>query len=221
MPTISKEDYIKTIFNFHNEDGLPVTTSKIANKLEVTNSAISEMAKKLAMEGYLDYSKYKGMNLTRSGEKVAMQILRRHRLWELFLIEVLGLSWDEVHDEAEKLEHSTSDSLIDKIDEYLGFPKFDPHGSPIPQRNGILPKIPKSIPLTDCEVGNSYSIVRVNDSDNELMAYLLKIGLVLSSSLFLSDRLSFDNSITIKLADATYSLSEKVAEQIFVAEEIL
>lgn len=215
MSTISKENYLKAIF-LHNHIGENASTSKVANKLSVSNAAISDMAKKLSQEGLISYEKYRGMELTAEGEKIALRVLRRHRLWESFLIKALGMSWNEVHDEAERLEHHSSDSLIDKIDEYLSFPDFDPHGEPIPKKNGTFPKIPKSISLSEVQVGNTYQIIRVNDQNTELMNYLTKNNLLLNSKLEVVDKLSFDNSVVVKVDNKKNSLSEKISKSIFV-----
>lgn len=216
MPTISKENYLKAVYSRKTESGGGATTSELAEKLEISNAAISDMAKKLSEQGLITYAKYKGMELTSKGEKLALKVIRRHRLWELFLIQVLGLSWSEVHDEAENLEHSTSDFLIDKIDEYLGYPKFDPHGDPIPQKNGTIPKTPEVIELKNAEVGVKYKIGRVNDSSSELINYLTKIGIKLAKEIEIVEKLSFDNSVIVKIDSKNHSLSEVVASNVFL-----
>ena len=218
MSTISKENYLKAVFNTNYEDGVRANTSGLAEKLEVSNAAISEMAKKLSDEGLLTYAKYKGMGLTDKGEELALQIIRRHRLWELFLIESLGLSWSEVHDEAEHLEHSTSDFLIDKIDEYLGYPEFDPHGSPIPQKDGSIPEVPESFPLKDAETGKRCVVIKVNDSRSDLIHYISRIGIKLRKEVKIIDKLEFDNSVIVEIDGNNHSLSEFVARNLFVAE---
>ena len=197
-------------------NGASVSTSQVAHELDVSNAAISEMAKKLCKQGLVSYEKYKGMELTGEGEKAALAVIRRHRLWELFLIEVLGLSWGEVHEEAEKLEHYTSDFLLDKMDEFLGAPEFDPHGDPIPRKNGELPDLPDFISLADTEKGKMYKIVRVDDRNSELIKYFTKLGLGLDKNIEIVDKLSFDNSVIIKIDGNINSLSAKVAENLFV-----
>ncbi len=216
MPTVSKENYLKAVYNRINEEGTGATTSALAEKLEISNAAVSDMAKKLADEGLITYEKYKGMQLTNSGKKIALRIIRRHRLWELFMIQVLGLSWSEVHDEAENLEHSASDFLIDKIDDYLGYPKIDPHGDPIPQKNGSIPKAPEVIELKEAEVGKKYKVGRVNDKNNELIIYLTKIGISLSKEVEIMEKLAFDNSVIIKIDSTQHSLSEIVSSNVFL-----
>ncbi|KUG25794.1 mn-dependent transcriptional regulator mntr [hydrocarbon metagenome] len=216
MPTISKENYLKAVYSRVNEVGSGATTSSLAEKLEISNAAISEMAKKLSDEGLITYEKYRGMELTGEGKKIALRVIRRHRLWELFLMNVLDLSWSEVHDEAENLEHSTSDYLIDKIDRYLGYPKFDPHGYPIPQKNGVIPKTPDLVKLKDAISGKKYKVSRVNDANNDMMIYLTKIGMSLSKEIEVVEKLAFDNSVIIKVDSERHSLSELVASNIFV-----
>jgi DtxR family Mn-dependent transcriptional regulator len=216
MSTISKENYLKTIFNNSIDSGSNATATKLANDLSVSTAAITDMAKRLCEDGLVTYEKYKGMELTSSGEKAALKIIRRHRLWELFLKEVLEMSWSEVHDEAEKLEHHTSEFLIDKIDKYLNYPDFDPHGHPIPRKNGTIPKTPNVIPLSKCEKGILCEFVRVNDRDNELIDYLAKVGLELNSKFEVVDKLAFDQSISIRFNNKILSMSKKITESIFI-----
>jgi DtxR family Mn-dependent transcriptional regulator len=216
MSTISKENYLKTLYTKDKIENVVVTTSQIAESLNVSNAATSEMAKKLSNQGLVNYKKYKGIELTNRGEKIALNVLRRHRLWELFLMEVLNLTWDEVHDEAELLEHQTSENLIDKIDEYLNFPEFDPHGSPIPNKKGKLPLMPKLKPLLSGEEGATYSVARVSDKNSELIKYFTKIGLTLNKKIKIIEKLTFDNSIVIELNNSSISLSEKTAQSVFL-----
>lgn len=216
MSTISKENYLKTIFNYKISFGENATTTKVAQDLSVSNAAITDMAKKLSDEGLISYEKYKGMELTTTGEKIALKVIRRHRLWELFLVKALGIGWNEVHDEAEKLEHHTSEFLIDKIDEYLGFPEFDPHGHPIPKKNGTLPKTPKVIQIAEAEKNIVYEFVRVDDKDSELINYLIRVGLLLNTELIVIDKLAFDNSVTVSFNKKNLSLSKKLTKSIYV-----
>lgn len=216
MSTVSIENYLKTILNQRMTMGNGATTSQMATDLSVSNAAVSDMAKKLSRQGLVNYEKYKGMELTSKGEKIALKIIRRHRLWELFLIKVLGLGLSEVHDEAEKLEHFSSDFLIDKIDQFLNFPDFDPHGHPIPKKNGALPKLPNLIKLSDAEIGSKYQFVSVNDKDSALINYLVKSGLLLGSKMEVIDKLDFDKSLTVKFNTTILSLSNKISDSVFV-----
>ncbi len=217
MSTISKENYLKAIYQ-NLSLGVAATTSKLSNDLEVSNAAISDMAKKLSKEGLISYEKYKGMVLTKEGKKIALDVIRRHRLWEAFLAKVLGIPWGEVHNEAERLEHHSSEELINKIDEYLGYPDFDPHGDPIPRSNGNLPDAPKFIPLTKTKVGTAYKIARVNDKNTDLIRYFTKIGLKINGKLKVVDRLSFDDSLHVEINGRPFTFSEKIAANIFVNE---
>ncbi len=216
MATASREDYIKAIYSKSGDSGVPVTTSYIAEKLSVSQAAISDMLKKLNSEGMVEYKKYKGVVLTTKGKLAALRVLRRHRLWELFLMEVLGMDWDEVHIEAEKLEHETSDSLIDKIEAYLNYPKLDPHGAPIPNKDGVMPKIEDSIPLTQVSSGEDYEVLRVNDNNSELVKYLASIGLVLNSKFKVNEKRQFDNSVSIQINNSDVSLSSTICANVFV-----
>lgn len=216
MSTISKENYLKLIYSHSTNLGSKATTSRMAESLSISNAAISDMAKKLSKEGLVTYKRYKGMQLTEEGEKAALKVIRKHRLWELFLLEVLKIPWAEVHNEAEKLEHYTSDFLMDKIDDYLGYPEFDPHGHPIPRKDGTLPKIPKLIPMLKCEKGKIYELAQVDDSNDELIKYLSKIGLVLHTPFEVVDIVSFDQSMMITFSGKTVTVSEKIAKNILV-----
>ena len=216
MSTISKENYIKAVYHLNRNGEDSVTTSKIAQTLEITNAATSDMAKKLSESGLLNYEKYKGVELTGSGEKMALKIIRRHRLWEIFLMEVLGLSWSEVHDQAELLEHTSSDLLMDRIEEFLNFPKFDPHGDPIPDKNGVLPAHISGICLKDAEVNKRYTVVRVDDKQSEFIEYISRLGINISCSLNIIEKLSFDNSVMIGIDGNKHLISEKASEKIFV-----
>ncbi len=218
MSTISTENYLKKIFNYSQAFGESINTVKLAQELSVSNAAISDMAKKLAKQGLVTYEKYKGMELTSTGEQMALNVIRRHRLWELFLIKVLDLPWSEVHDQAEVLEHHTSEKLIDRIDEYLGFPDFDPHGHPIPKKNGTLPESQQYITLSEASEDSFYKLMQVDDGDKELVNYLSKVGLVLNTEFEVVHKLDFDKSFTIKFNDKTLSVSQKISESIYLKE---
>lgn len=217
MATVSIENYIKTIYQSRDSFD-KISTSEMADKLDVSNAAVSDMAKKLSSSGLISYKKYEGIELTEKGLKLAMQVIRRHRLWELFLTRVLGLSWSEVHQEAERLEHHSSDSLVNKIEEYLEYPTVDPHGDPIPDREGNMPKLPEFTKLIECRAGQMYKVIRVHDKDTELMNYLSRIGVTLNKKIKVTQKLSFDNSVIIRVDGSEHILSEKISEHIFVVE---
>ncbi len=218
MSTISTENYLKKIFNHKKAFGEKINAVKLAQELSVSKAAISEMAKKLSKHGLISYEKYKGMELTDKGENMALNVIRRHRLWELFLIKVLDMPWSEVHEQAEILEHHTSEKLIDRIDEYLGFPDFDPHGHPIPKKNGTLPGDQDYITLADAAEGSSYELVQVDDHEKKLISYLTKVGFVLNTQFEVINKLDFDKSFTIKFKDTIISLSQKISDSLYLKE---
>lgn len=219
MPTISKEDYLKAIYSIANANDSVVTTSEVAEKLDVSKAATSEMVQKLSGLGYLNHERYRGVTLTEEGRRAALNIIRRHRIWELFLKDVLGLTWSEVHDEAELLEHSTSEFLIEKLDAYLGYPSFDPHGEPIPDRDGNMPAVPALLPLAKCEPGKSYLLAKVFDESAELMNFFSGIGLALNVRVTVRSRLAYDNSTIVIIDGIPHSLSEKAGNNLFFISE--
>jgi DtxR family Mn-dependent transcriptional regulator len=184
--------------------------------LNVSPASVSEMINKLSGEGWITNEPYHGFKLTKKGEKIAVNLVRKHRLIEVFLQQHLKYEWDEVHNEAEKLEHAISDTFIDKLDEYLGFPQFDPHGDPIPDKNGHIAATHYKL-LTNADAGREYMIAKVNDASNEILQYLSKIGLKLNSNISLNEKIDFDGSVLITLAGKKHLLSHKMAELIFVA----
>jgi len=218
MPSISKENYIKAVYSLCQNNSGSVSTSALAAKLEITNAATSDMAKGLSKQGFIKYEKYKGVSLTQKGEKTAIEIIRKHRLWELFLMKSLELGWEEVHSEAEHLEHQTTEFLMNKIDDFLGNPKFDPHGEPIPQKDGTIPNMDAQIPLNKSKVGKEYVVKRVSDESKEVMDYFTEIGLNLNSKIKIKNFLKYDNSTIIELNDNVHSFSEKIGKRIFVSQ---
>ncbi len=216
MNSASREDYIKSIYSRSLETDGAVTTSYIAERLRVSQAAISDMLKKLKSEDFVHYEKYKGVILTEKGIETAKKVLRRHRLWELFLTKSLGMKWEEVHDEAERLEHETSEELINRIEKYLNYPKFDPHGAPIPDANGLMPEVESAVPLNDAAADEYYTVLRVNDDNREMIEYLSSIGLAIGTKIKLAEVRKFDQSVSIKLKSKTYSLSSMICKNVFV-----
>ncbi len=216
--TISKENYLKSIYTLAKGNGNFVSLTELSKELNVSKSAVTEMSKKLFLQGCIKYVKYKGIKILPKGKKIALKVIRKHRLWELFLLETLGLSWDEVHSEAEKLEHSSSDFLIDKIDEHLKYPKIDPHGEPIPDKNGNYRLEIKDFPMSNCEIGKQYKITRVNDRKEDLIRYLSQINIQLNKKIKIIDKLKFDNSIIIDIDGNIHSLSNKLVSNIYLSK---
>jgi DtxR family Mn-dependent transcriptional regulator len=216
MFSTSVEDYIKHIYELQSE-GSKVNTSSLALKLNVSPASVSEMISKLTKPGWIENTPYRGFSLTDKGEKIAVNLIRKHRLIEVFLHQHLGYSWDEVHVEAEKFEHVCTDKFINKLDEYLGYPKFDPHGDPIPDINGNISD-KKNMMLCDAEPKRSYTVRKVNDTSDEVLRYISGIGIKLNTEIFLSEKISFDESVLITINGVNHLLSKKIAENIFVGE---
>ena len=173
MFTLSEENYLKTIYHLELDTDKGVSTNAIAKKLETKASSVTDMIKKLSEKEVVVYKKYKGVTLTVFGKKTAANIVRKHRLWEVFLVEKLNFSWDEVHDVAEQLEHIKSSKLVDQLDAFLGFPSHDPHGDPIPDKDGVFKTIEKSL-LSTLEKNETGVCVGVDDSSSEFLKFLDK-----------------------------------------------
>lgn len=214
MKNISTEDYVKAIYKIEAK-AKKATTTALASELEVANASITDMVKKLSEKGLLRYERYQGVELTAKGRKMALSILRRHRLWEMFLVEHLGFSWDKVHDEAERLEHVTSEELERHLDKALGFPAIDPHGDPIPDKNGIVASSPDAS-LNRCTVGDVVRVVRVSDESSALLQHASKIGLGLNRKFAIKEKNEFDGSMMVKVGAKVQLVTREVAEAIFV-----
>jgi len=214
MANKSTEDYIKNIYKLQRE-GEKVTTSALAANLQLSDPSISDMIKKLSGRGLVRYAPYRGVELTASGKRMALKIVRRHRLWEMFLAQFLGFSWDQVHDEAELLEHVTSDELERKLDEALGFPVRDPHGDPIPTFDGELTRT-EFMPLTTYDAGDVVRVARVSDEDPEMLQHATKLGLELNTRIVVKEKLNFDGSMVVKVKSKERFLSKQLAAAIFV-----
>jgi DtxR family transcriptional regulator, Mn-dependent transcriptional regulator len=210
------EDYIKTIYTLELEsEGDGVSTTKIAEVLEVSSASVTNMIKKLAKMGLVRYESYYGATLTDSGEKIALEIIRHHRLLELYLKEVMGYSWDEVHDEAEKLEHHISERFEDKIAELLNHPTHDPHGDPIPSKDGIMPEIATE-PLTDADVGDQLMLGRVTNQEPELLRYLETKGLIPGIELEVIEKAPFKGPVTVKVDGEKQVIGYEVAVNLYM-----
>ena len=215
MFTLSEENYLKAIFHLESISGKGTSTNAIAKKLCTKASSVTDMIKKLAEKNLLIYKKYQGVTLTYIGKKVATGIVRKHRLWEVFLVDKLNFSWDEVHDVAEQLEHIKSPKLINELDLYLGFPKMDPHGDPIPDKEGNFQKIEKRL-LSSLEVNQFGICIGVNDSSSEFLKYLDKHAISLGQQIRVLSKESFDKSITIQINNKEISISHKIANNIYI-----
>ncbi|QYJ69149.1 metal-dependent transcriptional regulator [Flavobacterium litorale] len=213
--TYSEENYLKTIYHLSTGTGKGITTNAIANDMESKPSSVTDMIKKLADKELVVYKKYQGVSLTEKGRFTALMIVRKHRLWEVFLLEKLDFSWDEVHDVAEQLEHIKSEKLINKLEEFLDFPTEDPHGDPIPDREGNVKKIDKKL-LSEVAPGAKVLCVGVKDSSPAFLQYLDKQQIALGSAITVLSKEDFDMSLTLRVHDAEMTVSNKIAANLFV-----
>jgi DtxR family transcriptional regulator, Mn-dependent transcriptional regulator len=211
----SEENYIKAIFHLQQQDGT-VTTNELSHELKTKPASVTDMMKKLKAKKLLHYQPYQGFRLSSEGNKVALTIIRRHRLWEYFLAEKLKFSWDEVHAVAEDLEHVSSKKLIDKLDEFLGFPRTDPHGDPIPDANGKI-ETSKKICLTALPFNTAAIVISVSDQSSEILELLEHKKITIGVKLEVKKRFEFDESLEIKTGrQPAFSISKQLAENIFV-----
>jgi DtxR family transcriptional regulator, Mn-dependent transcriptional regulator len=215
MNTVSKEDYLSIIYKYQDSRG-EIKPIAIAQKLQISQAAVTDMLKKLASNKYILYEKYKGVRLTPRGQEFALNMVRRHRIWEVFLQKMLGMPWDKIHEEAHRLEHSSSDNLIDRLEVLLKFPEFDPHGDPIPSKSGKMPKIKKQFALSQLKEGDSGVVKRVNDFDEQFLVYLTGLGINLNEIIHIKEKRGFDNSLLISIKGSLWNISQKLADNIFV-----
>ena len=217
MLSQTEENYIKAILSLSesNKD-FETSTNKIAAKIKTKPPTVTNMLRNLKTKKLITYEKYKNVQLTGEGKKVAHQIVRKHRLWEVFLYEKLKFSWDEIHEIAEQLEHTVSDKLTDKLDEFLGFPTVDPHGDPIPDKNGKVIKLDVHT-LSSAARKKKLTIASLSNSSDEFLKYLDKIGLSIGDVIEITDKEVFDNSILVKHKKRVMTLSDGVAKNILVS----
>ncbi len=215
MITLSEENYLKAIYHLERQKGGSVSTNAIADKMETKASSVTDMSKKLADKDYVVYKKYQGVSLTEKGRKIAANVVRKHRLWEVFLVEKLNFSWDEVHDVAEQLEHIKSPKLINELDAFLEFPTHDPHGDPIPDKDGNIFVLDK-ISLSKVAVNDSCTCVGVIDSSAAFLKYLDKHKIALGTQIKVVEKESFDESMTLLIHDTELNISKTVANNIYV-----
>ena len=215
--SITEENYLKAIFSLSNNNKKTVNTNQIAEHLAMKPASITDMVKKLSTKKLVLYEKYKGTSLTTLGEKIALSVIRKHRLWETFLVEKLSFKWDEVHELAEQLEHINSQELVKRLDDFLGNPKFDPHGDPIPDENGII-DFKQSTILSSLAVKEKGIVMGVNDSTDLFLKYLNKLGISLGTKIVVIEKIPFDSSLEIVIDDLPTSLiiSAEVANNIYL-----
>ena len=213
--TRSEENYLKAIFHLGNGEPGSITTNAIAEQMETKPSSVTDMAKKLAEKGFVHYKKYQGISLTDSGTRTALSIIRKHRLWEVFLVKKLDFTWDEVHEVAEQLEHIKSEKLIDKIDALLDFPKYDPHGDPIPTKDGKFMERDKQL-LSDMPINTQGVCVGVKDSSAPFLKFLDKNKIALGNTIKILDKEDFDQSLQILMEGKELRISHQIASNLYV-----
>lgn len=213
--TLAEENYLKAIFHLEYESEGEVSTNAIAERMETKPSSVTDMVQKLGEKDLLVYKRYKGVQLTEEGRKLAAYVIRKHRLWEVFLVDKLNFHWDEVHEIAEQLEHIQSEELIIRLNAYLGNPDFDPHGDPIPDENGILKRTEKKL-LSDLDK-NQYGIcVGVKESSADFLQYLDKKKISIGTKILVLGKEFFDGSMIIRVGENQFFISIKIAENLFV-----
>jgi DtxR family Mn-dependent transcriptional regulator len=217
--TFSEENYLKTIYNLHMQELSKITPTAISEALGNNPASVVDMIKKLTEKKLLEYQKAKGVKLTETGMNVAISIVRKHRLWESFLVQKLGYGWDEVHDIAEQLEHVHHPNLADKLDKFLGHPQYDPHGDPIPKANGDSAESYKTI-LAEIAEGTTCRVVAVKDTSAPFLQYLGKLSIAIGTTITLAEKIPFDGSMIIRIGDNTLNttVSRVFAENLLVQE---
>lgn len=217
MLSLTEENYLKAIFHLAESAAKPVLTNEIAEAMATKPASVTDMVKRLASKKLITYERYYGVTVTKQGKTEALNIIRKHRLWETFLVEKLGFSWDEVHEVAEQLEHIHSSVLIEKLDEFLGFPSADPHGHPIPDKSGKF-HVGRQIPL--CEsTGKKATARAVKNSTPSFLQYLSKIGVYIGATIQIIEKIEFDGSLEIILdGKKKVYISKEASENILVTE---
>jgi DtxR family Mn-dependent transcriptional regulator len=213
--TLTEENYLKAIFHLSQKSEGEVSTNAIAEQIDAKASSVTDMLKKLAEKNLITYIKYKGVKLTENGRLTAVDIVRKHRLWEVFLVDKLNFSWAEVHDIAEQLEHIQSPKLINQLVAFLDFPTYDPHGDPIPNKEGEIVKTNK-IMLSKATANADYTCVGVLDSSSDFLKYLDKHQIGLGTDILVVDKEDFDQSMTITIRDKTMIMSKAITNNIYV-----
>ncbi len=217
MISRAMEDYLKAIYQFANNED-KVSTSNLAQEMNCSPASVTNMLQKLSELKLVEYEPYQGVTLTTAGKKIALEILRHHRLIELYLSDVLGYSWDKVHAEAEQLEHVISEEFEDKIDRALGHPTIDPHGDPIPTKEGKI-AVPPFQSLWETPGGEKVKVCRVSDRDPKVLRYLASIGILPDVEINVLKKGPFNGPIHVQINDREHSLSEELANQIFVVSK--
>lgn len=217
MVSQTEENYLKALFHLTNEiqDKTEAGTNELADALDVTPATTNNMLKKLKEKKLVAYEKYGKITLTKEGRSLAVEIVRKHRLWETFLYEKLNFTWDEVHEVAEQLEHIKSAKLVEQLEKFLDYPEIDPHGDPIPNDKGEI-KFVRRKTLAEIEVDETCKLIAVKDNSSPFLQYVVKLGLGLSSEIKIISRQEFDGTMEIEVDKTRSTISKKVAQNLFV-----
>lgn len=214
--SFTEENYLKAIYSLSERDAFETSTTQIAERLQTKPPTVSDMLRKLAEKKLISYEKYKKVQLTKAGRQLAILVIRKHRLWEVFLHDKLEFAWDEVHEIAEQLEHIHSEQLIERLEKFLNFPKYDPHGDPIPSAKGELNESTR-ITLSELQTGKNCQVVGVKDSSTAFLQYLQQVNIGIGTKIKLLERISFDDSLIISFnKDHQLSVSKKFADNVLV-----
>jgi DtxR family Mn-dependent transcriptional regulator len=216
MLSLTEENYLKAIYHLSDGGQQTVLTNALAEAMSTKAASVTDMIKKLSQKELIQYEKYYGVQVTAKGKGEALAIIRKHRLWETFLVSKLGFRWDEVHDVAEQLEHIQSPRLIERLDEFLGFPQVDPHGDPIPDGKGKL-RNPPTVALDKVSVGYEGSILAVKSNDPQLLQYLDKIGALPGKRVKVLSRERYDDSLEVNIERKQHFISREVSQNILVS----
>lgn len=215
MFTNSEENYLKEIYVLEQDFKTEINTNLIADKIETKASSVTDMLKKLAKKDLLIYQKYKGVKLNSRGKNIALSVIRKHRLWETFLVEKLDFNWDEVHEIAEQLEHIQSNKLTNRLDEFLNYPTTDPHGDPIPNEKGEI-KITKTICLANLENNQEGIFTEVKNASDTFLKFLTNKNIAIGCKIKVVHKEAFDNSLTIEINKETFNISENVSKNLYL-----
>lgn len=216
MLSHTEENHIKAVYHLSTEGRASVSTTELAARMNTTPASITDMIKRLSTKKLLTYERYHGVRITMEGQRTALRIIRRHRLWETFLVNKLGFTWDQVHDVAEQLEHVQSSQLVDKLDDFLGNPVTDPHGHWIPDRDGNI-TAPERLPLSTAPLNQHLQLQSIGDQNPAVLQYLSRIGVYIGAEVMITERRSFDGSMEVLIDNKeNVTLSREVGQQLFV-----
>jgi DtxR family Mn-dependent transcriptional regulator len=220
MHSFTEENYLKVIYHLSKTSGTPVQTNSIADRIKTRAASVTDMLRKLAEKELIHYIKYQGVTLTIKGSTAAVSVIRKHRLWEVFLVDKLKLRWDEVHDIAEELEHVKSAVLIERLDDFLGFPKRDPHGDPIPDQHGVFETM-QNKHLNELIIGKNAVMIGVSEHSSPFLKHLEKLGLTIGIALQIVAITEYDGSVELLVDQQKINISRDVAQHILVDDKVI